>query len=238
MKVAVISDIHSNIDALDAVLADIEAQGIETIYCTGDQVGYLPFPNEVIDRIYEKGIICIQGNHDEMVERAKLPATESIAKMSLAQLTGGGSRLFTQLTISEENRAYMDKLPESLSVKVGDLTMLLLHGSPERIDEYVYEDNERFFEFSTVVEDDIIVYGHTHIPYHKYVFGKHFVNAGSVGKPKHGSPDSTYVIIEVEGKQVTVTIREVPYDRTRIIEAIRNEALISDKLIDALEEGK
>ncbi len=237
MKIAVISDIHGNIDALNAVLADIKSSGIEEIYCTGDQVGYLPYPNEVIDTLYENKIPCIQGNHDVVIERVNLPSPSEIEHMSLYDLVGGGSKLYTQLAITEENRSYMEKLPFELVIDFEGMKVKLVHGSPDRVDEYLFEDSPRLEAVAAGLKEDVLISGHTHKPYHKVVGGKHFINAGSVGIPKHGKDLSTYVVLSHSDDEFSVEIKEVSYDKTALEEAIKKEHLISDDLINTLRNG-
>lgn len=238
MRLAIISDIHSNIDALKAVLEDCRQREIEAIYSTGDLVGYLPFPNEVLEVIRMAGITAIQGNHDKAIFEASLPEQNVLATMSQKELQASASRIYTLSTLSDLHKTFLGDLPEDLFLEVDGLVIRLVHGSPDKIDEYLYEDSPRLTEIAGAMSEDILVFGHTHLPFHQVVGGKHFINAGSVGKPKQGNPNSVYIIIETREGQAEVEIIEVPYDRGPINEAIKASPLIADALIDHLAQGR
>lgn len=235
MRIAVISDIHSNIDALKEVVKDIQSNHVDQIISTGDLVGYLPFPNQVIDYFRQHKIISIKGNHDKRIAEHDYSDALLLAK-SEKQLQSSGSLLFTSQTITDENREYLKALPEKLVVTVDDTLIMFVHGSPRKIDEYLYEDSDILEEIAEGVKEDIIVSGHTHIPYQKVVNGKLFINAGSVGKPKHGNCMSSYVIIEI-GSVISCEICYVSYDLQITLDTIKNTSMISDNLIENLSFG-
>ncbi|WP_069999726.1 metallophosphoesterase family protein [Cellulosilyticum sp. I15G10I2] len=237
MRFAVIGDVHSNIFALDSVLKDIENKQVDFIISTGDLVGYMPFPNEVIEKIRASRILVIQGNHDKVIAQAAEVSDELIRNMSDVEVQKSASAAFTNWVITKENRAYLRNLPRQLRISSGRLKVLLVHGSPRMIGEYLYEDIEKLTELSKEVEEDIIICGHTHKPYHQIIDNKHFINAGSVGKPKHGSSQATYVIVTIEGDTVKSDIIEVNYEIESIIEAIKANPMIADELIPMLKRG-
>src|SRR5207249_9688559 len=113
--------------------------------------------------------------------------------------------------------------PAQMPLQLGDLRIMLVHGSPRRVNEYLYEDRpdkslERLLD---MVEADVLVCGHTHIPYHRILpSGRHVVNDGSVGKPKDGDPRSCYVVLQAEGRELEVEFVRVSYDVERTARAI------------------
>ncbi|MBC2579037.1 metallophosphoesterase [Clostridium sp. DJ247] len=237
MRFAVIGDIHSNIFALESVLKDIEARKVDFIVSTGDLVGYLPFPNEVIDTIKQNKILVVQGNHDKHIANSEAVEDDKINKMSGEEIQKNASAVYTNWIITNDNRKYLKNLSQKINIQCNGFKVLVVHGSPRVIDEYLYESEDTLTEIAKSIDEDIIVCGHTHIPYHVVVEKKHFINAGSVGKPKHGEPLATYVIIDIIDKEVKSEIIKVSYDVEKIVRAIEDNKMISNKLILMLKEG-
>lgn len=213
MRIAVISDIHSNILALKAVLEDIDQRQVDTVVCAGDLVGYAPFPDEVIDLLREKEIICVMGNYDDAVGNARLVCGCDF-KDAKAQELGERSIAWTREHVSEENKEFLRNLPTEIHFKAGKYNVKFVHGSPRRLNEYLCEDisDEYLKELLFESNADVLVCGHTHIPYHKTLDSdKHVINAGSVGKPKHGDPQSVYALVEID-KNVKVEFQKVSYE--------------------------
>ncbi|MBF6614570.1 MAG: metallophosphoesterase family protein [Chloroflexi bacterium] len=242
-RAAIFSDIHANLPALQAVLSDMDLRGITERYCLGDLVGYATFPNEVTRTIRESKIPCIMGNYDQGVGNTsddcgcayKDAHSEALGKLSIAW-----SNAHTTL----ENKAYLRSLVDRIPLQLGDLKLMLVHGSPRRINEYLYEDRpdsslERLLD---MVESDVLVCGHTHIPYHRVLpSGRHVVNEGSVGKPKDGDPRACYIVMEAKGKELTVEFLRVPYDiekAAREIEATRQPDLMPHEYATMLRAGR
>jgi predicted phosphodiesterase len=221
-RVAIFSDIHANLPALEAVMADMDERGLPDRYCLGDLVGYATFPNEVIQAVRERDIPCIMGNYDLGVGNSsddcgcayKDAHSEALGKLSIA---------WSNTRTTEENKAYLRGLPAQIPLQLGDLRLMLVHGSPRRVNEYLYEDRpdaslERLLD---MVESDVLLCGHTHIPYHRILpTGRHVINEGSVGKPKDGDPRACYVIMEANGKDLSVEFVRVPYDIELAAQAI------------------
>ncbi|ADG81354.1 metallophosphoesterase family protein [Thermincola potens] len=225
MRVAVISDIHANLEALRAVLTDIVRQKVDKVYCTGDLVGYGPFPNEVIDLIREKRISTVMGNYDDAVGFMRFICGCDY-KDEKAQALGEKSIMWTKEHTTEENKEFLRNLPAEIRFTAGERRVLLVHGSPHRLNEYIYEDTPADYlqELMEKADTDVLVCGHTHKPFHLTVQGKHIINAGSVGKPKHGDPRATYVIISF-AQDVAVEIRKVAYDFEATARAIEQSGL-------------
>ena len=189
MRVAIISDIHANIAALEAVLEDVKTENVEKTYCLGDLVGYAPFPNEVIDRIQRDAIPTIMGNYDDGVgfDRDECgcayrdPDDQRLGDLSL---------MWTRKTVRAELKAVLRSLQPEIRFEADASRFRLVHGSPRRMNEYLFEDRPlySFQRLAASSEADVLVFGHTHKPYTKRVDRVLFVNAGSVGKPKDGDP--------------------------------------------------
>jgi len=236
MKIAVISDVHSNIDALEAVLQDIENRSVDRIISTGDLLGYLPYPNEVVDCFKKNAIESIKGNHDKKVSEHVFDQT-LLSLKTQQEMQSSASLLYTSKTITDDNRTYLRNLPEQARLEIGHIKILFLHGSPRKIDEYLYEDEMLLKSISEEMKCDVLVFGHTHIPYHRVINHKHFINAGSVGKPKHGNASSSYVVITIENNHITTEVHYVDYNPYKLCDEIKSNNMISDKLIDSVLNG-
>lgn len=221
-RVAIFSDIHANLPALEAVLNDMDERKLTERYCLGDLVGYATFPNEVVRIVREAGITTIMGNYDLGVGNSS-DDCGCAYKDELSEALGKRSIAWSNKHTTEENKAYLRGLPPRIGFELGGLRVALVHGSPRRVNEYLYEDRpdsslERLLD---MVESDVMVCGHTHIPYHRVLpSGRHVINEGSVGKPKDGDPRACYVVLEAEGRELEVRFIRVPYDVERAARAI------------------
>ena len=239
MRIAIFSDIHGNLPALEAVLADLAAQpGIDRSYCLGDLVGYAPFPNEVTARIRESGIPTIVGNYDDGTGFDRDDCGCAYRDPE-ARALGDRSFAWTRAHVTPENKAFLRALPFETRLTLDGLRLLLVHGSPRRINEYLYEDrpDASFQRLAAASDADVIAFGHTHIPYTRRVDGVLFVNVGSVGKPKDGDPRACYAILETRDGTVDVHYRRVPYPVATVAEAIRQSEL-PDAFAAMLEAGR
>ncbi|MFQ3648566.1 MAG: metallophosphoesterase family protein [Aggregatilineales bacterium] len=220
--ITIISDIHGNLPALEAVLADIDARPPTPIYCLGDLVGYGTWPNEVIEIIRQRDIPTIMGNYDQGVGHSS-DDCGCAYKTDVERRRGELSIAWTNAHTTDDHKAYLRALPMTRPVQVGDLTVLLVHGSPRKVNEYMFEDRaddyfERLFEGTNA---DVMVCGHTHLPYHKVLpSGRHVINAGSVGKPKDHDPRAGYIVLTAHGRDLNVEFVRVPYDVERAAQAI------------------
>ena len=211
---AFFSDVHGNAAALAAVLADIEARGIDLVYCLGDLVGYGPYPNVVIDLIRTAKIPTIAGNYDDGIgfERGECGCYYADDE---ARRIGDVSYAFTVAAVTDENKAWLRRLPQELRFEVESVRFHLVHGSPRRMNEYLMKDRDtRTYERLAKSEDaDVLVFGHTHVPWHRRHGGVLFVNVGSAGRPKDGDARAGYTLVQVgtEG-EVEVTVVRVAYD--------------------------
>lgn len=244
MRIAVISDIHSNIYALNEVLADIKNRHVDLTVCTGDLVGYATRPNEVIETLRKEKILTIMGNYDEAIGNFKIicgcdyPDPKDAEKAAM-------SMYFTAQETTPENKEYLRNLPKEAPFTFNNKTIRFVHGSTRIINEYLRENSKEAEEVMSELVEDILVCGHTHIPYAKYYGEKLLVNAGSVGKPKTNTPDANYVIIDIQNEDKTnkkspsveVEIVEVPYDAEKIAREIEENEILPNDFARLIREG-
>lgn len=237
-SITIFGDIHGNIHALEAVVADIDTRGRGDRYCLGDLVGYGVFPNEVVETLRDSGLPTIMGNYDQGVGNNS-DDCGCAYRTEQAEALGKRSIAWTNEHTTPANKAYLRELQHSIPLQLGDLRVLLVHGSPRRINEYLYEDRpDRSFErLLDQAEADVLVCGHTHIPYHKVLpSGRHVVNAGSVGKPKDGDSRACYVLLSGGGGQLHVEFVRVPYNVEQAARAIEATDM-PDKYAEMLRTG-
>ncbi|HEX7234609.1 MAG TPA: metallophosphoesterase family protein, partial [Nitrosospira sp.] len=183
--ITIFGDIHGNLPALEAVFADIDKQEMNPLYCLGDLVGYGTFPNEVIAAVCQRNIPTLMGNYDQGVGNNSDDCGCAYTSKE-AEALGKRSIAWTNKNTTDENKKYLRQLVNHIPLRLGGLRILLVHGSPRKINEYLYEDRpdatmERLLDLA---EADVVVCGHTHKPYHRILpSGRHVINAGSVGKP-------------------------------------------------------
>ena len=225
-KIAIFSDIHGNRHALAAVLADIDREAPDSVYCLGDLVGYGAYPNEVIEMIRDRGIPTIMGNYDDGVGFDRDECGCAYTDPEMKKL-GDKSLMWTREVVTPENKEFLRSFLPSIRFNVEGKEILLVHGSPRRMNEYVYEDRlpASLEHIARSAEADILVFGHTHLPYTKEVAGVLLVNDGSVGKPKDGDARAGYVIMDVWASEVKVEFRRVPYDVASATAAVRESGL-------------
>ena len=203
-RVAVITDIHANLPALQAALRRVDQLDVDGIYCGGDLVGYGPHPNEVCALIAERAIPTIYGNYDYAIAR-------DLEDCGCAYVTphdrelGQRSVDWTLEHTDEPSKRFMRDLPFDLRFTVGESQVHLVHGSPRKVNEYLFEDKPAtLYERLAGAEDgDVLVFGHTHKPWVHEYGGVLFVNCGSVGKPKDGDPRGAFAILEAEPTAVS-----------------------------------
>ena len=235
MRIAVLSDVHANLHALEAVLADIDAQGADRVFCLGDLVGYGAFPNEVIELIGERGIPTVMGNYDDGVGYDKDECGCAYTDPEMKRL-GDLSLFWSREHVTPENKAFLRSLHPQIRLEAEGKRLLLVHGSPRKINEYLYENrpDHSFARLAEMSEADVVVFGHTHLPYSKEVAGVLFVNDGSVGKPKDGDVRAGYALLDVRSNGVTVDFRRVAYDVAAAAAAVRASGL-PPRFADLLE---
>jgi putative phosphoesterase len=236
MRLAILSDIHGNLHALEAAWADMEAQRPDSIYCLGDLVGYGAFPNEVIDFLRARSVPTVMGNYDEGVG-FDLDDCGCAYRGAEERARGDVSRIWSQTHTTAENKLFLQALPMQIRLEEAKPTLLLVHGSPRKINEYLFEDRPpaTFERLAALAGTEVVVFGHTHRPYQKRVGKTLFVNAGSVGKPHDGDWRSCYAVLEL-GKETRVEFRRVAYDVAAATQAVRRAGLPVE-FAEILERG-
>ena len=231
MKVAILSDIHGNLEGLEAALADIAAHGITRIFCLGDVVGYGASPNECTARIRSVVEANVLGNHDEVcLGRGRIEYFNSVARMAA---------LWTQGVMNPDTRAYLEAAPMTVPFSENGMSALLVHASPYFPEDwhYILSEHDAMAAFGSCA-DSLIFVGHSHVPgiflevaghvvHHRALTFqlqpgvRCLVNVGSVGQPRDGDPRAAYGLYDSESLQLTMKRIVYPVDgaQQRIINA-------------------
>ena len=226
-RAAFVSDIHSNLEALEAVLG---RTGGAELFCLGDLVGYGADPNGVVDRLREMGARAVLGNHDAAVLSGDT---------SWFNARAAAAARWTSETHSEENGEYLRRLPQELRTELGGVPLYLTHGSPDdNLREYVEQETHTglFPRYLDKLGARVVGLGHTHRPFVWRGDRGLVFNPGSVGQPRDGDPRAAYAVAEFEGGRADVQLRRVEYDVERAAAKIR-EAGLPEALAARLFEG-
>jgi putative phosphoesterase len=231
MRIAVISDVHANLPALQAVLDDVAAIGADAVYCTGDVVGRGPHPNEVVDELRRLEIPTVQGNWDEAIgmDREQTGAAWSSPE---AEAAGARSLLWSIETLTDENRSWLRQLPTTLRVTLHGRSAYFFHGSPIRETEYLWADRPSrvFARIASDEADDLFCFGHTHEAWHRVVGQAHFVAAGSVGCGTEGDARARYAVVYIGEPGLAIGFRAVDYDHDGVVRDMVAHGLSLDLL--------
>jgi len=246
VRCALISDIHGNLPALEAVIGHIDGRSdVDGIYHLGDLVGYAPWPNEVVGLLRDRGIPGVAGNYDSTTAtdhehcgcRYEDPRQEALSHLSYS---------WTRANVSLDTKRWLGGLPFRIDLRplgghTGGPRLILIHGNP--VLNTVYWTEDRPDAFCAKMADhlgarsgDVVACGHTHKPWRRMVEGIHFVNTGSVGRPKDGDWRAVYVVVEMDGEAVAVEFVRVEYDLERAVKAVR-ESELPDDFVEYLETG-
>ncbi|SJZ68577.1 metallophosphoesterase family protein [Sediminibacterium ginsengisoli] len=256
MKIALFSDIHANLPALEAFFKDLDTRNVDATYCLGDLVGYNIWPNEVVNAVRKRGIPTIAGNYDQGIGLMsddcgcayKSEPEKDMGKISIS---------YTNSIVKQEERRYLRTLPAHIRVEFqlnnDKLNLLLVHGSPRKINEYLFEDREEksMLRIMRDANADIMCFGHTHKPYHRILeeeadgqkHFRHAINIGSVGKPKDGDPRGCYVLLTFNEDSSTLNAGSIqaefirfPYDIEAAAKAVEDSPL-PNEYADMLRRG-
>jgi putative phosphoesterase len=238
VRFAIFSDVHSNLPALEAVIADIERTGVQVRYVLGDLVGYAPWPNEIIERLRAERIGVVMGNYDDGTGFDRDECGCAYVDPTEKAL-GDESFAWTKAHTSADNKAWLRSLASEIRFEADGHRFLLVHGSPRRMNEYLYEDkpDATFARIAAGAGADVIVCGHTHRPYDKTVDGARFINVGSAGKPKDGDPRVCWALVETPSDGVSVEFRRIAYDVEAAARAIAASEL-PDEFAAQLREAR
>ncbi|HYG59941.1 MAG TPA: metallophosphoesterase family protein, partial [Symbiobacteriaceae bacterium] len=215
-----------------------EARGADLVWCGGDLVGYGANPGEVVDLIRGRAIPTVMGNYDDAIGFRRIVCgcdypDEEAMNRGLRSIVYAGEQT------TDAQKAYLRNLPYRMHREVEGKQVVLVHGSPARLNEYLFAHvaDEVFRTHLEATGADVLICGHTHKPFHKVLDGRHIVNSGSAGKPKHGSPNATYVLLEIGAGDVTVETVEVPYDHEAAAQAVEAAGLPAE-FAQMLREGR
>jgi predicted phosphodiesterase len=250
VKLALLADIHANLPALEAVLADIDArQGIVASYHLGDLVGYGSWPDEVVDRLAAREVMGVAGNYDSTVAgdhphcgcRYENPRQEALSHASFE---------WTKARVSQRTRQRLAALPFRLDASpaaahTSSPRAILVHGTPTLNTLYWDEDRSEAFcrqmiRAAGARTGDLIACGHTHVPWRRVVDGVHLLNAGSVGRPKDGDPRACYALVTLAASGPEVEIVRVAYDVERARQGVFSSGLppeLADDLLAGATTG-
>lgn len=217
MKMIVLGDIHGNLPALEVVLREARAEGYDIICHTGDLTGFAPFPEETVTAVRAAGIAGVRGNLDErlVAEEETLGSLEADPQVRKFEEK---AYAWTLRHTPRLTRGYLGNMPFERKYDLGGRQAVLFHSTPIDMVTCLWEDrDEAFFrEVGDAADADILIFGHTHRPYHRVVDGRHFINAGSVGFPQDGDPRTGYAVIRTNGS-IDVQMRRYPYNRGRLL---------------------
>jgi predicted phosphodiesterase len=246
MRYGLISDVHGNLPALEAVLAELDGRPeVAGVYHLGDLVGYAPWPDEVVALLRKRGVPGVAGNYDSTTAtdyehcgcKYEDPRQEELSHESYE---------WTRAKVSAETREWLGALPFRIDVRPlgghrAGPRLILVHGNPVLNTVYWTEDRSDDFCLKMAAQlgakrGDVVAFGHTHKPWHRVIEGIHFVNTGSVGRPKDGDWRAGYVVVAMDGEAVEVELARVEYDLARAVEGIR-ESSLPDDFAEYLETG-
>ncbi len=225
MKLAILSDIHSNLVALEAVLADLNKQQVDRIIIAGDHVGDGPCPAGVVARIRQLDCYLIKGNREQYLKNYHSEKSKWQGKHQVAVI------VWTYQQLSDEELQFLWELPEQLVVNLeGSKDIRVVHGSPLNISQHLYPDKhpERLKKALQVIEEKVLVCGHTHQPWHKVVDEKLVINPGSTGFSFKESCCAEYAILKVDGGKYDVEHRQVRYDFDKLVCQFEESGLLAE----------
>ncbi len=228
--IAVLSDVHGNLPGLEAILADAERRAVPHVICLGDLVGYGPFPNEVAALLRERAVPTVMGNYDQGIG-FETGDCGCAYKTDAQRAEGAASLAWTEQATRPETRAYLRTLEDRFVLETPAGELLAVHGSPRRINEYLFEDRAES-AMARLAKDNpylAIIFGHTHIPYVREVAGTAFVNVGSGGRPKDGDWRVCYALIEpgAGAGHLGVEFVRLEFDYERLTAALADTTLIT-----------
>ncbi|MBI3481561.1 MAG: metallophosphoesterase family protein [Bacteroidetes bacterium] len=253
MKIALFSDIHANLPALDACFKDIDQRMLDAVYCLGDLVGYNSWPNEVINEIRKRNIPTITGNYDFGIGR-RSDDCGCAYKTDQEKANGAISISYTNQIVNDDERNYLRSLPSHIRLEYqlneARFNFLMVHGSPRKVNEYLFEDRDEKSLLRIMEQADahLMFFGHTHKPYHRKFMDeqgnfRHAINIGSVGKPKDRDPRGCYVIVTLDNNfslkkadSIKVEFIRFAYDVEKAARAVE-ESPLPNEYADMLRKG-
>jgi diadenosine tetraphosphatase ApaH/serine/threonine PP2A family protein phosphatase len=240
-RVAVFGGVYSNHLSLQAVLDDAIAQGVDAIFCLGDIGGFGPHPNRAADLLRQSQVLCIQGNYDDSVGNA-LPDCQCGYSDPRDNHFARISYEYTLRNTSEENRAWMRTLPKQRRIQVGDREVLLAHGSPRRVNEFLWESMTPTSFIDRMLKEqgaDLAMVTHSGIAWQRYVEdrpGRGLVNVGAIGRPSNnGKLSVSYALLDAAHPE-RAEFRRVSYDHEELARQMREEGL-PEEFVETILSG-
>lgn len=239
-RIACLGGIYSNYLALEIALQDATARNADQIYCLGDMGAFGPFPDRVFPLLQQYSVLCLQGNYDDSIGNQlddcqcgyTDPRDNHFAQISYD---------YTLANTSEENRKYLRELPIHRRLMLGDQKVLLCHGSPRKVNEFLWESatSSQFLDLMCQENDaDVIVATHTGIKWHRELKqNRHFVNVGALGRPENdGKTNVWYTMLSIGESGLNVEFIPVEYDHQRLANEIRSEGM-PEEFAETIESG-
>lgn len=221
MRVGLVSDVHSNRVALDAVLADMPA--VDALVCAGDVVGYNPWPQACLEVVQDRARATVQGNHDRMVAAGQASMVNSMAKAGIEHAVE---------ELSHDQLEWLADLPRFATCFDDRVKLVHDHPDPDRRDHYTQPAE---FSPGLLGEEDVLVLGHTHIQHHEQYDDGIVVNPGSVGQPRDRDPDAAYAVLDLDA--LSVTEHRVAYDIDAVVDEVRSVGL-PERIGTRLRDGR
>lgn len=223
MRIGLVSDIHANLPALEAVIVDMPP--VDDVVCVGDVVGYNAWPAECVERIRSLASVTVQGNHDRAVETPERYAHNEMAKAGLEH---------ARSELNDAQRRWLSELP--FCVDIAESEYLLVHSHPDEQRRGSYVRPRQFPEMRPHLDDyDGLILGHTHIQHEATIDGRLVVNPGSVGQPRDGDPQAAYAVLDTETN--TAELHRVAYDIGRA-QTFAERVGLPERTADRLAEGR
>ncbi len=223
MKILLLSDIHGNAPALEAVAAQTASTAFDLIFNCGDSTVYAPFPNETLHWLRRHHALSILGNTD--IKVLKLLEGRTFKKPRAEE-----KRIMYTWTadhLTPDNKNFLKELTKTLKLEIAGHTLGLFHGSPAHHNEFLFQETpiNRFRALAEKSDCDIVISGHSHSPYHKKINHVHFINPGSVGRMFDGCPDGSYAVLEIVTGKVRVEHFRCSYDIGRVLAGLKKNCL-------------
>jgi putative phosphoesterase len=238
MLIACLSDIHANLPALEAAVADARTRGATAILCAGDVVGYGPFPNEVCSFLEQSDIVSIAGNYDLKVLAAISNGDQAgvtLAKKKRELLS------WTAKHLKKAARAFLEALPERLEQSLPEnRSLLMVHGSPLSNDDDILPSiTAQAIKIKLgQLNPDVLICGHTHIPFVKKIGGTLVINCGSAGLPVDGDPRPSYALLSIDDGLISARIVRFEYDVNQVVKALKATSLPEGIQLDFIHGSK
>jgi putative phosphoesterase len=220
MRLGVVSDVHGNRLALEAVLDDLPA--VDGLVCAGDVVGYGPWPADCVAAVRDRAVPTVMGNHDRAVARGTGFRFNAMAQAGVE---------YSAEVLDDDALAWLRDLPPTRTVAGGRVR--LVHGHPDDPDRYTYPEE---FSAAMLGDEDVLVTGHTHVQGHRVFDEGVVMNPGSVGQPRDGDPRAAYAVVDLDDPTPTVTERRVDYDVESVVAAV-DDAGLPRRIGERLREG-